>query len=73
MVEDNVGRNHKDSVQGMIKTVVFDFGNVIGFFDHRIASNRLAEHTGPVQNMLVKRMPCAAKRSTFGDFTSGSP
>jgi putative hydrolase of the HAD superfamily len=28
----------------MIKTLVFDFGNVLGFFDHRIASERLAEH-----------------------------
>ena len=26
----------------MIKTVIFDFGNVIGFFSHRLASRRLA-------------------------------
>jgi putative hydrolase of the HAD superfamily len=28
----------------MIKTLVFDFGNVIGFFDHRVATERLAQH-----------------------------
>jgi putative hydrolase of the HAD superfamily len=29
-----------------IKAVVFDFGNVVGFFDHRLTINRLAEHAG---------------------------
>src|SRR5271166_4274465 len=29
-----------------ITTIVFDFGNVIGFFDHRRAARKLAEHTG---------------------------
>jgi putative hydrolase of the HAD superfamily len=29
----------------MIKTVVFDFGNVLGFFDHRVATVRLARHS----------------------------
>jgi putative hydrolase of the HAD superfamily len=29
-----------------IRTVVFDFGNVIGFFDHRIAIDNLAMHAG---------------------------
>jgi putative hydrolase of the HAD superfamily len=29
----------------MIKTITFDFGNVVGFFDHRRASGRLAKHT----------------------------
>jgi glucose-1-phosphatase len=29
----------------MIKTLVFDFGNVVGFFSHRQASERLAAHT----------------------------
>jgi putative hydrolase of the HAD superfamily len=28
----------------MIQAIVFDFGNVIGFFDHRPALRRLAEH-----------------------------
>jgi putative hydrolase of the HAD superfamily len=29
----------------MIKTIVFDFGNVIGFFSHRLASERLARYS----------------------------
>jgi putative hydrolase of the HAD superfamily len=29
----------------MIKTITFDFGNVVAFFDHRLASKRLAAHT----------------------------
>jgi putative hydrolase of the HAD superfamily len=29
-----------------VKTLVFDFGNVIGFFDHWIVSKRLAPHAG---------------------------
>src|SRR5262245_16116001 len=28
-----------------MKTIIFDFGNVIGFFSHRRASERLAEHS----------------------------
>jgi putative hydrolase of the HAD superfamily len=30
----------------MIKTIIFDFGNVIGFFSHRLASSRLAYYAG---------------------------
>lgn len=30
----------------MIKTIIFDFGNVIGFFDHRRITRRLADETG---------------------------
>jgi putative hydrolase of the HAD superfamily len=29
----------------LIKTVVFDFGNVIGFFDYHLTLNRLTSHT----------------------------
>jgi putative hydrolase of the HAD superfamily len=29
-----------------IKTIVFDFGRVVGFFDHRLTTNCLAEHAG---------------------------
>jgi putative hydrolase of the HAD superfamily len=29
----------------MIKTIVFDFGNVIGFFDYGITTDRLARHS----------------------------
>lgn len=28
-----------------IRAVIFDFGNVLGFFDHRLITRRLAEHT----------------------------
>ncbi len=28
-----------------VKAIVFDFGNVIGFFDHRLTTTRLAAHT----------------------------
>jgi putative hydrolase of the HAD superfamily len=28
-----------------IKTIVFDFGNVVAFFDHRLTTGRLAAHT----------------------------
>jgi len=28
-----------------IRTIVFDFGNVVGFFDHRLTSSRLAAHS----------------------------
>ncbi len=29
----------------MVKTIVFDFGNVIGYFDHLLALHRLAPHS----------------------------
>jgi glucose-1-phosphatase len=29
-----------------IRTIVFDFGNVVGFFDHRRTTERLAAHAG---------------------------
>jgi putative hydrolase of the HAD superfamily len=28
----------------MIQTIIFDFGNVVGFFDHHLVTNRLAAH-----------------------------
>ncbi len=28
----------------MIQTIIFDFGNVVGFFDHRLVSSRLRPH-----------------------------
>jgi hypothetical protein len=34
-----------------IATIVFDFGNVIGFFDHRRAARKLCAQTGvPAEN-----------------------
>jgi FMN phosphatase YigB (HAD superfamily) len=36
----------------MIKTIIFDFGNVIGFFSHRLASGRLGYYAGiPAETM----------------------
>jgi FMN phosphatase YigB (HAD superfamily) len=29
-----------------IKTIVFDFGRVVGFFDHHLTTKRLADHSG---------------------------
>jgi len=35
-----------------IETIVFDFGRVVGFFDHRLTTNRLAVHAGlPAEEM----------------------
>jgi glucose-1-phosphatase len=36
----------------MIKTIIFDFGNVIGFFSHRLASARLAYLAGVTPDVL---------------------
>ena len=35
-----------------MKSIIFDFGNVIGFFDHRRASTRLAEHSDLPADLL---------------------
>jgi len=36
----------------MIRTIIFDFGNVIGFFSHRLTSGRLAYYAGvPAETM----------------------
>jgi FMN phosphatase YigB (HAD superfamily) len=32
--------------QKPVRAIVFDFGNVVGFFDHRLTSSRLAAHAG---------------------------
>jgi putative hydrolase of the HAD superfamily len=34
-----------------IKTIIFDFGNVIGFFDHRRITRRLAKETGLAEEL----------------------
>lgn len=36
----------------MIKTIVFDFGNVIGFFNHRLSSARLAYLAGVTSEVM---------------------
>ncbi len=40
----------------MIKAIVFDFGNVIGFFDHHRATRRLAEHCGLSAEEIYRRV-----------------
>jgi FMN phosphatase YigB (HAD superfamily) len=47
----------------MIKTIVFDFGNVIGFFDHERTLLRLAEHT----DMTTEAMRAAIVASDLQD------
>lgn len=38
----------------MIKTIVFDFGNVLGFFDHSRATRKLAAHAGASSEELLE-------------------
>jgi putative hydrolase of the HAD superfamily len=40
----------------MIHTIVFDFGNVIGHFSHRLASERLAAHAALPADELHRRL-----------------
>lgn len=40
----------------MIKTIVFDFGNVLAFFDHRRAIERLLPHTDLTAEEIVELM-----------------
>jgi len=38
-----------------IKAIIFDFGNVIGFFDHRRATQRLAAESGVPEDLLFRQ------------------
>jgi HAD superfamily hydrolase (TIGR01509 family) len=40
----------------MISTIVFDFGNVIGFFDYRLTTERLARHCDLSAEVLQQRI-----------------
>jgi putative hydrolase of the HAD superfamily len=40
----------------MISTIVFDFGNVIGFFDYRITTERLARHCDLSPDVIQQRI-----------------
>ncbi len=40
----------------MISTIVFDFGNVIGFFDYRLTTDRLAQHCDLTADDLQRRI-----------------
>jgi putative hydrolase of the HAD superfamily len=51
-----------------MQVIAFDFGNVLGFFDHRITLNRLAAHT----DMSAEEMFAAVYDSSLEDaFESG--
>ncbi len=39
-----------------MQTIIFDFGNVIGFFDHRRATRRLAAHTNIPEETIFSRV-----------------
>jgi putative hydrolase of the HAD superfamily len=52
----------------MIRTIVFDFGNVVGFFDHRRATRRLAELTGVAEERLH---PLLFDNTLEDDYESG--
>jgi putative hydrolase of the HAD superfamily len=39
-----------------MKTIVFDFGNVIGYFDHHRAARNVAAHTGLSADFLYQHM-----------------
>jgi putative hydrolase of the HAD superfamily len=39
----------------MVQTIVFDFGNVIGFFDYGLATSRLARHS-PLSAEAIQRL-----------------
>jgi glucose-1-phosphatase len=40
----------------MISTIVFDFGNVIGFFDYRLTTDRLARHCDLSPDVIQQRI-----------------
>jgi hypothetical protein len=42
-----------------ITTIVFDFGNVIGFFDHRRAARKLAEDYFSTEKVLPPLLQAA--------------
>jgi HAD superfamily hydrolase (TIGR01509 family) len=39
-----------------VQTLVFDFGNVVGLFDHRLTTNRLAQHAELAADELHARL-----------------
>lgn len=43
----------------MIKAIIFDFGNVIGYFDYRRTTRRLADETGLPEDFWLKHVYAA--------------
>src|SRR5438128_11424800 len=51
-----------------IKTIVFDFGRVVGFFDHRLTTSRLAQHSGLAAEEMHRQL---FAESLEDDYESG--
>src|SRR5262245_14495417 len=48
-----------------IRAIIFDFGNVIGFFDHRRATRRLAAETGLPDEFWYRQMMDSALEDEY--------
>ena len=48
-----------------VKTIFFDFGNVVGFFDHNRAIAKLAAHTHLTTEELDEALRTAAELSLY--------
>src|SRR5262245_35398854 len=48
-----------------IKAIIFDFGNVVGFFDHRRATRRLAAETGLPDDVWYRHMMDSALEDEY--------
>ena len=48
-----------------MKAVCFDFGNVIGFFDHHRATRRLAAETGLPEDWLYRQLLDEAREDAY--------
>src|SRR4051794_41046466 len=57
----------------MIETIVFDFGKVLGFFDHRRATDFLAKHSDLTSEAIRATMLAEALEDDYesGRITSG--
>ncbi|OAI48397.1 hypothetical protein AYO44_07120 [Planctomycetaceae bacterium SCGC AG-212-F19] len=49
----------------MIKTIIFDFGNVIGFFDHRRITRRMTQETGVPEEFWQRHLLDAALEEAY--------
>jgi putative hydrolase of the HAD superfamily len=56
-----------------MKTVIFDFGNVVGFFDHRKTLRRLAPFTDLSPEQMIARVYDAAIEDEFEMGVIGTP
>src|SRR5436309_15651337 len=56
-----------------MKTIIFDFGNVVGFFDHRRTLRRLKPHTDLSHEEMIARVYDAAIEDEFENGVIGTP